>query len=96
MTAPSPACSDEIAYLNATFMAFRLLTKPQEGRYQKATRSSTTLTASTRSTRHPILQLQHILGNRAVQGLIQTRRLEAERGFILQPKLMVVAAQWPS
>ncbi|BFU95593.1 MAG: hypothetical protein NTNFB02_23150 [Nitrospira sp.] len=93
MTAPSPACSDEIAYLNATFMTFRLLTKPQEGQYQKATRSSLTLTTSTRSTRHSILQFQQTLGNHTVQRLIQAKRIDPLRSSgYLQPKLVVGAA----
>ncbi|BFU95592.1 MAG: hypothetical protein NTNFB02_23140 [Nitrospira sp.] len=45
-----------------------------------------------RTRTHPLLRLQQTIGNRAVQGLIQTKRLGAEPGYVLQPRLMVGAA----
>src|SRR5215472_16528335 len=45
-------------------MALRLLTKPHEGQYQRATRSFRTAASPTPSTRHPILQLQRTVDMR--------------------------------
>ena len=52
----------------------------------------TALNAVHRIGTHPIEQLQHALGNRAVAGLIQSKRLAAETGLLIQPKLVVGAA----
>src|SRR5215472_2425791 len=41
---------------------------------------------------HPLMQMQHTLGNRTVERLIQTRRLTADTGFVIQPKVVVGAA----
>jgi hypothetical protein len=53
---------------------------------------SSSLNAGHRTGTHPIEQLQHALGNRAVAGLIQSKRLAAETGLLIQPKLVVGAA----
>ena len=53
---------------------------------------SASLNTAYRSGTHHIEQLQHALGNRAVAGLIQSKRLAAETGFLIQPKLVVGAA----
>ena len=50
---------------------------------------STTSVRSNRTAAHPLMQLQQALGNHAVAGLIQTRRLASETGFVIQPKLVV-------
>jgi len=50
---------------------------------------STTSNAARRAGTHPLAHLQQALGNHAVAGLIQARRLAAETGFVIQPKLAV-------
>ncbi len=53
---------------------------------------SSSLNMARRTGTHPLEQLQHVLGNRAVAGLIQSKRVAAETGFLIQPKLVVGVA----
>lgn len=61
-------------------------------KHQKKPLLPTQSNVTQRTRAHPLLQLQQAIGNRAVQGLIQARRLGVETGYSIQPKLMVGAA----
>jgi len=76
-------------------MSRDLLTRTSTSAFERQPKKpllSTSLNAAHRTGTHPIEQLQHALGNRAVAGLIQAKRLAAETGFLIQPKLVVGAA----
>ena len=76
-------------------MSRDLLTRTSTSTFERQPKKpllSTALNPAYRSGTHPIEQLQHALGNRAVAGLIQSKRLAAETGFLIQSKLVVGAA----
>ena len=76
-------------------MSRDLLTRTSTSTFERQPKKpllSTALNPAYRSGTHPIEQLQHALGNRAVAGLTQSKRLAAETGLLIQPKLVVGAA----
>lgn len=73
-------------------MSFQLLSQSHSSEKRAIRPFLATKPMSPDRAAHPLVHFHHSVGNHAVGGLIQARRLAAETGFVIQPKLTVGAA----